>query len=79
MLAPEASSARLTAGLSASVTPSSGSGSRAEPPPEIRQSTRSSAASPCTRSVMRRAASDPAASGTGWAAPATPMRAQGTA
>ena len=51
----------------------------AEPPPEIRQSTVSSAVSPRTRDWMRRAASSPAASGTGWAASTTSMRRHGTA
>ena len=43
MLAPDFSSARLTACLSARVRPGAGSASSAEAPPEIRQSTRSSA------------------------------------
>jgi hypothetical protein len=40
--APEVSSASLTAISSASVRPSAGDGSSAEPPPEIRATTRSS-------------------------------------
>ena len=79
MVAPLASSARLTACLSRSVRPSSGSGSRAEPPPEIRHSTVSSGRKPLTRSSMRRAARSPASSGTGWAASTISMRAQGAA
>ena len=59
MVAPLASSARLTACLSRSVRPSSGSGSRAEPPPEIRHSTVSSGRKPLTRSSMRRRAARP--------------------
>ena len=43
MLAPDFSSARLTSCLSASVRPGAGRASSAEAPPEIRQSTRSSA------------------------------------
>src|SRR5215211_6814429 len=44
--APDLRSARLTACLSDSVSPSIGSGSSEEPPPEIRHSTKSSGASP---------------------------------
>ena len=57
----------LTACLSASVRPGAGSASSAEPPPEIRQSTRSSAVRPCDHrqdALAPRPA--PAASGTGW-------------
>jgi hypothetical protein len=43
MLAPEFSRSRLMRCLSSSVRPSAGSVSRAEPPPEMRHSTRSSA------------------------------------
>ncbi len=74
MVAPLLSSALFTACLSSSVSPSGGSASSAEPPPEIRQSTRSSSVSPCTSSRMRRAASRPAASGTGCAASTTSSR-----
>ncbi len=66
MLAPLRSSALLTACLSSSVRPGAGAASSAEPPPEIKQSTRSSAVSPRTASTMRWAARWPAASGTGW-------------
>lgn len=79
MLAPLASSARLMACLSARLRPGNASGSRAEPPPEMRHSTRSSAVSPCTSASMRRAAASPAASGTGWAASTISMCWQGTA
>ena len=49
MLAPDLSSARLTSCLSFRVRPGAGSASKAEAPPEIRQSRRSSALSPWTR------------------------------
>jgi hypothetical protein len=78
MLAPLASSARLMACLCSSVTPSSGSDSSAEPPPEIRHITTSSASRPLTRCRMRSAASRPFASGTGWAASMISMRRHGT-
>src|SRR3546814_6516865 len=48
MLAPDFSRAWFTACLSANVRPGAGNASSAEPPPEIRHSTRSSAVSPCT-------------------------------
>ena len=51
----------------------------AEPPPQIRQITRSSPVKPCTRSSMRRPASTPPWSRTGWAASAISMRPYGTA
>ncbi len=65
MSAPELSSARLTACLSSSVRPGAGRASSAEPPPEIRHSTRSSADRARTLSRIRPAARQPAASGTG--------------
>ena len=71
MVAPLFSSALLTACLSASVKPGAGRLRSAEPPPEIRQRTRSSGVSPRTSSKMRSAASRPAASGTGWPASIT--------
>ena len=74
--APERSSARLTACLSASVSPSAGSDSSDEPPPEISASTRSSSPSPCTSSRIRAAAARPASSGTGCAASTTSIRWQ---
>ena len=79
MLAPERSNCWLISCLSASVMPSSGSGSKDEPPPEIRHSTVSSALRPCTRSSIRRAACRPAASGTGCAASTISIRSHGTA
>ena len=80
IVAPEFSSSRDSARLSSSVMPSPGSASGAEPPPEIRQRTRSSAVRPATVSVSRRrAASRPAASGTGCAASTISMCLQGTA
>ena len=78
MLAPDFNRARLTARLSSSVRPGAGNASSAEPPPEIRQSTRSSAERPWTIRRIRAAAAWPAASGTGWAASTTSMRSQGT-
>ena len=74
MVAPLASRAWLMRCLSASVRPSPGSVSSAEPPPETRHSTRSLALSPWVSASMRSAAAWPAASGTGWAASATSMR-----
>lgn len=64
--------------LSSRLIPSAGSARSAEPPPEMRQSTRSSLVSPWTSSRMRRAASRPAASGTGWAASTISRRSVGT-
>ena len=78
IVAPEASSARLIACLSASVTPASGSGSSDEPPPEMRHSTTSSAVRPPTKASRRSAARRPASSGTGWAASMISMCSQGT-
>ncbi len=75
--APLRSSAWLIACLSPSVTPGAGSASSAEPPPEIRHSSRSSAVSPEARARMRRAAVSPAASGTGCAASTTSIRRVG--
>ncbi len=49
-------------------------GESAEPPPEMRQRTRSSGPRPRTLSRIRRAASWPAASGTGWLASMTSIR-----
>ena len=57
--APEASSASLTAISSASVRPSAGDGSSAEPPPEISATTRSSAVRPDTVSSSRCDAVEP--------------------
>ncbi len=74
MAAPLFSSALLMACLSSSVMPSAGSDSSAEPPPEIRHSTRSSAVRPRVSSTMRNAARRPASSGTGCAASTTLMR-----
>ena len=76
MLAPEFSRSRLMRCLSSSVRPSAGSVSSAEPPPEIRHSTRSSGVRPCASARMRSAACRPAASGTGCAASTTSMRSR---
>ncbi len=79
MVAPLFSSARLTACLSARSSPGNGIGSSAEPPPEISAMTRSSGDRPDTSALMRRAASAPASSGTGWLASRISMCAQGAA
>ena len=63
--------------LSARSRPSIGSGSSAEPPPETKAITRSSAVSRDTRSSIRLAAFNPAASGTGCAASTISMRSHG--
>ena len=73
MSAPLLSSARLIACLSSRVRPGAGSASSAEPPPEIRHSTRSSALKALDASRMRAAAASPAASGVGCAASTTSM------
>ena len=76
--APERSSAPVTACLSASAIPGAGRVSSAEPPPETRQSARSSAPSPSAMARMRAAASRPPASGTGCAASTTSIARVGT-
>ena len=76
--APEASSARLIARLSSSVSPGAGSAISAEPPPEISAITRSSAVRSLTVSSMRRAAISLLASGTGWLLDSTVIRCVGT-
>ena len=78
IVAPERSSARVTACLSASVMPGAGSESRAEPPPDTRNTNWSSDPSPRARSRMRCAAACPAASGTGWLASTISIRSHGT-
>ena len=78
MAAPERSSAPVIACLSASSIPGAGRVSSAEPPPEMRQSARSSAPRPSARERMRAAASRPPASGTGCAASTTSIFAVGT-
>ena len=79
IVAPEASKARFTACLSASAIPAAGSAMRADAPPEISASTRSSGPSPRTLSSTRRAPASLLASGTGWAASITSIRRVGTA
>ena len=69
----------LLMALGMALMPGMGSGNKAEPPPEIRHKTVSSARRPCTRRSMSRAACSPAASGTGWAASTMAMRSQGAA
>ena len=65
MLAPLLSNLRLICCFSSSVIFLAGKARRAEPPPEIRQITRSFSVRPLTISSIRLAASRPAASGTG--------------
>ena len=77
--APERSRAALTACLSARVRPGAGRLSKADPPPEISASTRSSGPSPRTISSMRPAARWPFSSGTGCDASTISIRSQGTA
>ena len=77
--APERSSARVSACLSSRDSPSAGSGSSADPPPDSRHSTRSSAPRPCTRPNRRSAARRPASAGTGCADSSTSIRSQATA
>ena len=60
MLAPAPLKCRVTASLSSKRIVSTGAGSKADPPPEIRQMHRSSADRPRTRSKIRRAPSTPA-------------------
>ena len=79
MSAPERSNSFEIACLSSSVSPSAGSASSAEPPPDIRQSNKSSGPSPEASSRIRPAASRPDTSGTGCAASMTSIRSQGTA
>ena len=79
MSAPAASRARFTACLSASVRPGAGRLSRAEAPPDSRNSTRSSGPAACARSRICFVAATPARSGTGWAASTTRIERQGTA
>ena len=79
IVAPELSNMRFTACFSSSVRPGAGSGNSAEPPPDIRHSTRSSAPSSATASSIRSAARIPAASGTGCADSAISICRQATA
>ena len=69
--APHASRDAFTACLSASVMPGPGSAARAEPPPEISASTRSSGPNPATSASSARAPASLFASGTGWLASIT--------
>ena len=65
MFAPLLSSALFKACLSSSVIPGAGRESKAEPPPDIRQSARSSGPRPLTRSRILRAAVLPCGVGNG--------------
>ena len=69
--APEASSARFSAASSSSVRSPGGQGSKAEPPPQISATTRSSGPKPLTAANSASVAASPAASGTGCAASIT--------
>src|SRR5450756_522316 len=60
MVAPERSSARVTACLSAKVTPAAGAIQLAEAPPDISTNTRSEAVTLSANSSARKAASRPA-------------------
>ncbi len=77
--APLESSVAFSIASSSSVRSPGGQGSKADPPPQIRATTRSSALNPSTASNSAREASRPAASGTGCAVSSTRMRSQGTA
>ncbi len=72
--APEFSSARFTAIRSSSPSPAAGRVDSEEPPPETRNSTRSSGPRPRTSASISAAAAAPPASGTGWLAKRTGMR-----
>ena len=74
IVAPLLSNSLLIRCLSASSKPSAGSVNKDDPPPEIRHTTKSLSVSPSVMASMRRVASRPAASGTGWAASTTSMR-----
>ena len=77
MDAPERKSARCTACLSARLTPWAGAAKSADPPPEMRNSARSSAPKPCASSSRRTAVASLAASGTGWAVSTTSIPCKG--
>ena len=77
MSAPEPSSSRFTSCFSASVTPATGAGSMAEPPPEISASTRSCGPAARSSASTSCAAASPAASGTGWPEASTRARGRG--
>ena len=63
--APQASSRLVTSAISPSVTPGSGISNSADPPPDTRNTTRSSSESPSAASNTRCAARTPFSSGTG--------------
>ncbi len=66
--APLSSKAWFSCCLSAKLSPAAGAVNRAEPPPDIKQMTKSPAWACSAIASMRCAAATPAASGTGWAA-----------
>jgi hypothetical protein len=77
--APLDRSPALTARFSSSVIASAGAISRAEAPPDISASTKSSGPKPCSKASIRAVAASPAASGTGWAASTISIPWQGRA
>ena len=77
IVAPEASSALFTAIRSSNVSPGAGSVVSEDPPPETKNSTRSSAPAPRATASNSAAALAPAASGTGWEASNTRTRRVG--
>jgi hypothetical protein len=77
MLAPLLRSALFKACLSSNLIPGAGCDSRADPPPDMRQSAKSSGPRPLTRSRILRTAIFPAASGMGWAASTISIRFKG--
>ena len=78
MVAPASSSNRVTICFSSSVIGSAGAGASPEPPPETSTSTRSRSVAEAASVSSRAEASSPRASGTGWPASATSMRAVGS-
>ncbi len=66
MVAPHASRSCVTDCLSSRVTPSAGATRSADPPPEIRQMTRSRLPAPLTNDRISSAPRIPLSSGTGW-------------
>ena len=78
IVAPAPSSSRVVSCFSASVIGRTGAGVSAEPPPETRKRTASSAPADRTRRTISSAAAWPRASGTGWPASRRTTRAVAT-
>ena len=74
MVAPARRSSQVTTALSSRVMPGTGAGSRAEAPPEMRTSSRSSLSRPRASPSTAVAASSPRRSGSGWRATRTCVR-----